>query len=171
MSIDFRKSYGDVHATPGQGIYICRFLDHASVIDLVNFVHQSQVCTLDDADVNDLHCTVMYSPEARPTANYTPVKGMCRAHVRNFEHWPGHDDSGYLVAVLESDTLSKSHSIWKKRGCVSTFPEYQPHVTLKHPFSREEYNVGLVRKATELLTRKPLVLRFPFEMIFEMKVD
>lgn len=168
MSIDFKKNYGDVYSTPGNGLYVCRFLDHASVIDLINFVQQVGICELDEEDINDFHCTVIHS-EVKPQGNFSPVKGACFAHVVNVEHWAGHDGSGYLVATLESDSLAKSNAIWRRRGCVSNFSVYRPHITLKHPFSKQEYNVTLARQAVAMLARKPLVLRLPFELIFEIK--
>jgi hypothetical protein len=169
MSIELQKSYGDIHAIPTDGIYIARFLDNASIINLVNFVHKHDITRFTPEAANDLHCTIVYSKGSRPEETVHPVSVPVKAHVKRFEHWPGHNGDGYLVAVLESNALQRIHQFWLSMGCEHSFPEYTPHITLKHPCSVGEYDREAAMHAASELERKPLVVRLLRETLFAIK--
>ncbi len=170
MAIKFKKVYGDSD-TPGKGFYVARFLDNTSVISLTNLINSSGLCQLDSLDINDLHCTVMYSRDHDTDKPYAPIRGTASAYVKEVVYWGGHDNSGYLVALLESSTLHRCFNEWERRGGKSSFPKYEPHVTLKHPFSFEEFDYAKAKRLKEQLVRKPLVIRMPYELIFELNRD
>src|SRR5688572_17437288 len=84
------------------GLYVSRIPDEFSIIKLVNFVHENGLAELTEYDISELHCTIIYSPESTvPRENDLNVNALpVAARVISFEAWPGHDDDGYLVAVL-----------------------------------------------------------------------
>lgn len=168
MSIDLKKSYGDLYSVPGDGLYICRFLDNASTINLVNFVHKFGITRISPEEANELHCTIVHS-QVKPEVPCAPVFSPAVAHISGFEHWPGHDNTGYLVATLESKMLQQLHAYWHSLGCQYDFADYRPHITLKHPCSAVHYNPTAVVMASRELQRKPMTLRLIRESMYELK--
>jgi hypothetical protein len=169
MSIEFQRSYGDTYQVPGEGLYVARFLDNTSIINLSNFIHKMGITRLSPEDANNLHCTIVYSRAARPDDLIGPIQSPVKAHLIGFEHWPGHDGSGYLVAKLESSGLQAIHRYWISMGCEHSFPEYSPHITLKHPCSEFNYDADASIRAANELMRKPLMIRLLSDQLFEMK--
>jgi hypothetical protein len=155
------------------GVYVSRILDALSRDRLVDFIHEHALCQMSEKDIDELHCTIMYSPtgidpEHRDN-DLNPIPLPCSARVVRFEFWEGHDEDGYLVAVLNSPTLNSLHRLWKLRGCISTFSEYRPHITLQTPF--EEYK-GLTHRmklANEAIIHSPIVIRLIQETIEDIK--
>jgi hypothetical protein len=174
--VTYAKTYKDY--TGEHGLYVSRVPDVFSVDKIVNLVHTSGLCTMDDKDISQLHCTIMYSPnpvrpdngvEGMDRNDMHPVNLVCSAWVVRVEFWPGHDEEGYLVACLESKALHSIHRLWKLRGGVPTFPEYKPHITLKTPF--EEYR-GLTHKlklVNSFLATEPLLIRLEKETVEDIK--
>ena len=83
-----------------------------------------------ETDPAKLHCTVMYSeaaPKKAPGCNPNRIR---KAAISQLSHWDGHDDKGYLVALLDSPELQEEHARLKTLGCRPTFDEYKPHITL-----------------------------------------
>jgi len=171
MSIDLKKSYGDTHQIPDEGLYVCRFLDNVSIINLVNFVHKFDIARFTTEEANDLHCTIMYSKDERPYERVMPILDPVKAHLVRFEHWPGHNGDGYLVAMLESEGLQRVHKFWRAMGCEHSFPEYTPHITLKHPCSAMSYDPQATVRAMDALAKKPLALRLLRESLYPIKKD
>ena len=83
-----------------------------------------------ETDPGKLHCTVMYSeaaPKRKPGCNPNRIR---KATISQITHWDGHDDKGYLVALLDSPDLQEEHARLRTLGCKPTFDEYKPHITL-----------------------------------------
>lgn len=82
----------------------------------------------------ELHCTVMYSPEGTPDkdAAFTllDTDREFPAAISELVCWEGHDKAGYMVLKLTSLDLSNRHMQWRGLGCVPTFPDYTPHITM-----------------------------------------
>src|ERR1044072_9373289 len=96
--------------TGDSGLYVSRVLEPLSQERLIDFVHKHGLCEMDEKDINELHCTIVYSPKGLilpigSTFDVDPIPTACSAHVISFEFWPGHDDAGYLVACLKSKAL------------------------------------------------------------------
>ena len=163
------------HYTPytgEHGLYVSRVPDLLSVDKLVNLVHMFKLCTMEDKDINELHCTIMYSPNPVKTEakeDMSPVLLPCSAWVLRLEFWPGHDDEGYLVACLESDVLQTLHRLWRLRGGVPTFPDYKPHVTLKTPFEEYRGLTGRLKDVNRHLEQEPLLIRLEKEKVESIK--
>lgn len=90
-------------------------------------------CPRNESSDIGLHCTVMYSKVA-PKVSPAYMRSRCvqenfEAKVVAFEWWPGHDEKGYLVALLSSPQLEEQNKMWKLMGAVSS-DTYEPHITL-----------------------------------------
>lgn len=90
---------------------------------------------------NDLHITVIYSKKCAPTPKdlpYLQPEARIKALLVNLQIWPGHDDSGFVVAGIKSPALVALNKFWIDRGCKSDFEEYKPHMTLASGFLENE---------------------------------
>lgn len=84
---------------------------------------------LERPPVEELHCTVMYSPEE--TLRHMPTLNKAiNALVSSVQHWVGHNGKTYVVADVQSMALIQLHSQFAKQGAKSTFAAYRPHITL-----------------------------------------
>lgn len=155
------------------GVYVSRILEPLSVQRLVDFVHEHALCQMSEHDIEELHCTIMYSPTGISSDHrdndLSPIPLVCAARVVRFEFWPGHDDDGYLVAVLKSDMLQSIHNLWKLRGCIPTFPEYKPHVTVQTPFEEYRGFSHRLKLANAALEASPILLRLHKERVEDIK--
>lgn len=91
-------------------------------------------------DTEQMHCTLMYSPNHAPRVqevyNHTiRFPFQMEAWVECADWWEGHDGDGYLGLKLKSQDLITRHEAYKALGCVSTFPDFMPHVTLASKIS------------------------------------
>ena len=87
----------------------------------------------------DLHCTVIYSEDGtlsradRRTIwnqGFDPTRKF-RARPLKIVKWDGQDGKGVLVLLLASRDLTElNRHLTTEYVLPSTFPEYQPHVTL-----------------------------------------
>jgi hypothetical protein len=110
------------------GTYVSVVPDDRSVIKLCEWARKLGYW-LDEAAIEELHSTIVYSKVAALSPEYDTGVQLT-ARLERFEFWPGHDDEGYLVAVLHSPALVKLHQEWLSKGAVHAFPEYTPHITL-----------------------------------------
>lgn len=99
-------------------------------------------------EVNELaespHITVCYSKEK---VENPPKKFLIsdRPQVTHVEYWEGHDKLGYVVAKLESPTLTRINSkLVAAGGTAANFPDYSPHITIAKEVG--ECGLGLDRK-------------------------
>lgn len=84
---------------------------------------------LEHPEVDDLHCTVMYSREH--TLNSLPViNSAINALVTSVQHWVGHNGKTYVVADIQSMALVQLHTKFSKLGARHSFSAYRPHITL-----------------------------------------
>lgn len=129
-----------LNQTPFSGVNGC-FAYVTPDIETIRFVTDRMEdvgSPLSAEQMNDLHCTVMYSrvtPSGDPTVVSDKVYTAIPQHV---EFWPGHDKAGYLVLKMESPELSALNKFYRGQGCVPTFDVYQCHMTLKTPIPHEE---------------------------------
>ena len=155
------------------GIYVSRVPDPLSTERLVDFVHEHALCRMSDRDIDELHCTIMYSPTGLSSeateSDIQPVPFPVAARIVRFEFWPGHDDDGYLVACLQSDALQSIHKLWRLRGGIPTYSVYQPHITVQTPFEEyREFSYRLKRANMEL-EFSPMLIRLQDERVEDIK--
>lgn len=120
------------------------------------------------------HVTIMYSPDHAPK-HPDPV-GITRYHqfepligtVIGFEEWPGWDNTGYIVAILDAPGLHDLHKKWKDLGCVPTFKDYTPHITLIHPYAPGLLAIDILNQR---LQEFPLGMEFVNETIVPLTKD
>jgi hypothetical protein len=89
-----------------------------------------------DPDPSKLHCTLMYSPKKTPSAEdleritSTWLEDSLFCLVHHVKSWVGHDKKTYVVVALASISLHHIHGALREAGCESTYPIYEPHITL-----------------------------------------
>ncbi len=77
---------------------------------------------------DEIHCTVMYSPEHVPSSIPVPPKMPIKGQIVRFELFG--EEKDHLVALVESAELKALNKKLVDAGAVSTYPEYRPHVTV-----------------------------------------
>ncbi len=93
----------------------------------------------------ELHCTVVYSRHIPNILPKLDSQKIYKAQITGVNWWLGHDKAGYLVLLLSSPSLAELHRQWYESGCISSFGEYTPHVTLKKDFGPKPPNLELIR--------------------------
>lgn len=116
--------------TPSSGgTYVCVLPNAMSKIRLLQI---GRLLGFDlRGDLDELHSTLMYSRGHFPFDDRVDPRLEHPATITDIEFWPGHDNEGYLVLTLESQSLQERHRSWLDQGLVHSFPDYLPHVTLK----------------------------------------
>jgi len=89
--------------------------------------------------VEDPHVTLMFSktPIDKLDIPEFPRETRFVAKPLSYEWWPGSDGEGFLVLKLESAGFKWAHNTLKEAGLVPTHPEYNAHMTLQTPVTRE----------------------------------
>jgi hypothetical protein len=83
-----------------------------------------------DCNVDELHCTLMYSKyDAPKTKDVFPKTKTFRAIMQDIKVYGKDKDA--LVITMESDDLSKEHERLKSLGAVHSWEFFQPHVTIQ----------------------------------------
>lgn len=126
-ALSFSKTYRSY--TGEVGCYVSVVPDVDSQMKLVDWA-QRLGYWLDPVQESTLHCTIVYSKDGAPLSYDIDPRACFKARLRGFEFWEGHDNSGYLVATLESPALAERHNYWVAAGADHSFSEYAPHVTL-----------------------------------------
>jgi hypothetical protein len=112
---------------PKKGTYVSVVFSDRSNRNLKNFFRNE--IGINDI-IEDLHVTVMYSPE---TLFYEEVDLGIKGELITFDNWSYElfgKEKDVLVIHFESELLSKTHEFLKGMGMRSTFPEYKPHMTI-----------------------------------------
>ena len=114
----------------------CKLVDWATEIGFI----------LTPEEVEELHCTVMYSPKDNPRQDISNPGQIYTARFIGLEWWPGHKGEGVVVARLQSSELGLRKLDWELQGCRSTFEGYIPHVTLKSRINLDPQLTANLRK-------------------------
>jgi hypothetical protein len=99
-----------------------------------------------------LHVTVMYSVEAikDPDWNYQPLLARPTGEIKVM----GEGEYRAIVVMLESDDLHQRHKDIKLIGGVPSYPNYQPHISLKYsPTDADIANIGNID-----ISMEPIIL-------------
>lgn len=81
---------------------------------------------LNGVEKQELHCTLMYSPDAEGSGYEPKPEVKYTASVVGADFYGG--DS--LVLLLHCPALQRRHNYAKSCGLVPTFPNYSPHITI-----------------------------------------
>lgn len=84
---------------------------------------------LDKLDLDDLHCTLIYSREKAPQ-RVPLIKGFMRGLVTGVQYWKGHNDKMYVVADVHGTPFIDAHARLCRVGAEHSFVGFKPHVTL-----------------------------------------
>lgn len=123
---EIAKTYRPFDGTSGCYVAVVPYLDS---VNTIRGWARSIGLPMDEARESELHCTVMWSHAIPADARCNPEYSV-PAELDHLEYWDGHDGDGYIVAVLNSEPLRQLHQKWLTRGCVHSFDDYTPHVTL-----------------------------------------
>lgn len=82
---------------------------------------------------DEYHLTVMWSKVCPADPGLSPGK-VYLATLDRLDYWVGHDNDGYLGAVLKSPAIQSLHQSWTDRGAEHSFPDLKIHVTLADKF-------------------------------------
>jgi hypothetical protein len=106
--------------TGQNGFYCCRFLAERSKILLTNYLKSID---LEPALEYPLHCTVMFSESVpgKLSLDSNPVF----VETESFKLL-----GKSLVVTLKSKILEKHFNKWLSLGCVHSFEDYIPHITV-----------------------------------------
>lgn len=124
-----------------------------------------------DVDPSTLHCTVMYSKDGQPDTADCAQDRVYRAAVSKLQHWPGHDEKGYLTLGIESPELAEEHARLKALGCVPTFDPYSPHVTIWSGAPMTPALQSRIDQVSSRFSPKWPELRFGNQFIGDIKED
>ncbi len=84
---------------------------------------------LERPDVEELHCTLMYSRDTAPE-KLPRIKTVHNALVTSVQSWVGFDKSTYVVADVHSMSLIQAHAVLARAGAEHSFASFSPHITL-----------------------------------------
>lgn len=127
----------------GRSGFYCSCAPVASAVMMLRQLRDA--AGLPHIDDDEMHCTTMYSPTAAPRS----VMGAARDHIQTTAtgiavFGPRHD---YLVLTLQRvPALVARHRQWVAQGCVPTFPDYEPHITLAPKFEAQPVHLRLLRQ-------------------------
>lgn len=119
-------SYTNYHAIIDQGSYLCL---SPTEFDSSEINTRCLNMGITIPSVEDLHCTLMYSPEVGIPDIPTFPERVYRARLGALALFGERSD--YLVVLLEDCVgLHNRHDELKGYGLKSTYPTYRPHITL-----------------------------------------
>lgn len=119
-----------------------------------------------DVKPGKFHCTIMYSPDKTPAPNDVELDGLdYPAVAREVTYWDGHDDLCHVILKLVSTKLHGEHQRLKQMGCVPTYDEYVPHITLQSDVDMTpelelqiaKVNAELKRNAQRMILNRQIV--------------
>lgn len=119
------------------GSYVCALPDTESKIKLAR-ISAALGHPLGKDDVEDLHSTIMYAKGAFPESIPLQKGKRFGAKIIGIEFWDGHDNDGYVVAILDSPDLVNRNKEWAATGLKHSFDDYSPHVTLFDKLSKTD---------------------------------
>lgn len=112
--------------TGKSGFYASRLPDKESALEIMRIM--SDLCHvpgLEFEDIEELHCTVMYSPDKVPSSlvvDITPkTTWIIDASIFG---------TALVLRLFRTSQLSKRFNLLTSLGCDPTFPDYQPHITI-----------------------------------------
>lgn len=110
--------------TGEQGCYAAVQPDMYSLFRLMSLCDVLGIVT----DPRKFHCTVMYSPDRVPAVK--EFNAEAEGYIHEIAWWAGHNNKGYLSALLRSPQLQGCHKQLTDAGAKHTYSPYTPHITL-----------------------------------------
>ena len=158
---------GKLFARPGysgkQGLYSQVSVLPDSLEKIFDFVDKA---IFDRVDEN-LHSSVMSSEKALPLHKAKSHPEIVHdAKAVKLEWWSGHDNAGYLVLLLDSLSLKEEHDRLKKLGCIHSFPDYTPHITIMQNVDKPPKMD--IKYANLLLRRNPIMIQLGNQIIEDL---
>lgn len=111
--------------TGQSGCYCSMMLDPESINSIETLCKS---CGLPFTQKDEIHCTVVYSPDAVPHSIPVHPNMPIHATIIGFDLFGPEKDC--LVALLDSPDLQDINKRFVENGAVPTYQEYRPHITL-----------------------------------------
>lgn len=147
----------------GTGLYVSVMPEDRSVKELLDLMSRA-VRRPTAADVDEWHCTLMYSKTVIKRDWQTlPPDTRISAQIKRFEWWLGHDGRGYLVATLDSPGMVKRNRYWSHYG--KHTHTYTPHITVMTPVQESKTLYAKLVLLNRSLESNPVVLSFRNEIV------
>jgi hypothetical protein len=114
-----------------------------------------------DLDLDELHCTLVYSREKAPE-RLPMLPGFMKGLVTSVQHWVGHNDKVYVVADVHCSPMIDAHARLLRVGAEHSFVGYKPHITLGsfEPGTQPENLDELCENVNRALQRDPMMVLF-----------
>jgi len=113
--------------TEGDGLYCAVQPDYGSKLRIMQLCEELGVTT----DPSKLHCTIVYSETGTvPSDLIEALRTRPSGYLSSIAYWSGHDNSGFLVARVNSASAHTFHEDLVSAGAQHSHNPYNPHVTL-----------------------------------------
>lgn len=93
-------------------------------------------------EVDDLHCTIMYSKKGDPDVRPQQYSEPKTAEVDGLELYG--DEKNCLVLTLNSEHLQMRHEQLIRNGLIHSYDTYSPHITLTYDYQGEDIDEELL---------------------------
>ena len=160
---DSHKNYASLSGDTG--VYVSVALTKVSEQVLKDWLKEHVLNDWSFTNEGDLHCTVMYSKT--PASNWVQQTRVTRARALGFDLFG--PDNNTLVVRLWSPELAERNAAWRSYGCVPTYPDYKPHITVSFKTEVPENASALIEAYNAKLRIKPLYLEFDPEVAEDLK--
>lgn len=99
-------------------------------ISAKEFMRIAEFLPIEEPELDELHCTLIYSPENTLISPVAVNARMYSAVIDDVKFWKSASGKGYVVVTLTSPQLMTRHKEWLNQGLIHTYDDYTPHVTL-----------------------------------------
>lgn len=158
-----QKNYASLSGN--SGVYVSVALTKASEDLLKNWLQEHVLNDWTFTNEGNLHCTIMYS--LAPAYNWVQQTRVTRARALGFDLFG--PDNNTLVVRLWSPELSERNAAWRSYGCVPTYPDYKPHITISFKTEIPDNAKDLIAAYNDKLRSKPLYLEFDPEVAEDLE--
>lgn len=112
--------------TGTSGFYSSRVPISSSSLDLLHLMSDlADVSGLELETIDELHCTVMYSPDKVPSSLIVD-----RSFQTTWVIGASIFGTALVLRLFCTSQMLKRFRVWTDLGCEYTWPDYQPHITI-----------------------------------------
>jgi len=154
--------------TGQDGLYCAVQPDDATKFRVIRLCEDLGVVT----DYNKLHCTIVYSREVALTQE---VIDTCKNHptgrITFIEYWSGHNNAGYLVAHVVSESAHMFHERLLRAGAEHTYNPYNPHMTLCKGLEMTDVLQASILEVNKKLAKESIYANFEGYTVCDISED
>ncbi len=149
-----------------KGIYAC-YKAESCLSDLVRLCNAAD---LEFTEIDDAHCTLVYSPEKTLGCDpqSIPIPEEAAGLITSFDSWHGKDGSFYVVACVTAPVCHKIHAALCRNGAEHTFEVYRPHISIYKGPDLPDLDLGVINRQLKV---EPLLVRFTDPELRDIRSD